>query len=96
MIIDVRNQRDLNRTSLALAASSGGVVVNGIISGGVTSSRHVILVVVVVVVVVTVTAVDLRLFILRQIIQTDTLSHGIHNHSDTEQHNLAATAVDGG
>lgn len=93
MIVDVRNHRDLNRTSLPLATSSGGVVVNGIISGGVTSSRHVILVVVVV---VTVTAVVLRLFILRQIIQTDTLSHGIHNHSDTEQHNLATTAVDGG
>lgn len=92
MIVDVRNHRDLNRTSLPLATSSGGVVVSGIISGGVTSSRHVILVVVV----VTVTAVVLRLFILRQIIQTDTLSHGIHNHSDTEQHNLAATAVDGG
>lgn len=92
MIVEVRNQRDLNRTSLPLATSSGGVVVSGIISGGVTSSRHVILVVVV----VTVTAVVLRLFILRQIIQTDTLSHGIHNHSDTEQHNLAATAVDGG
>lgn len=92
MIVDVRNHRDLNRTSLPLATSSRGVVVNGIISGGVTSSRHVILVVVV----VTVTAVVLRLFILRQIIQTDTLSHGIHNHSDTEQHNLAATAVDGG
>lgn len=92
MIVDVRNHRDLNRTSLPLAASSGRVVVNAIISRGVTSSRHVILVVVV----VTVTAVVLRLFILRQIIQTDTLSHGIHNHSDTEQHNLAATAVDGG
>lgn len=94
MIVDVRNHRDLNRTSLPLAASSGRVVVNAIISRGVTSSRHVILVAVVVV--VTVTAVVLRLFILRQIIQTDTLSHGIHNHSDTEQHNLAATAVDGG
>lgn len=92
MIVDVRNHRDLNRTSLPLAASSGRVVVNAIISRGVTSSRHVILVVVV----VTVTAVVLRLFILRQIIQTDTLSHGIHNHSDTEQQNHATTAVDGG
>lgn len=84
-------------SALALAVPAG--VVNNVVLGGISRSDVVFAVAVAVagIVVVSVKGVVngalLRLFVLREIVQTHTLPHGIHHHSNAEQHELPDAGI---
>lgn len=78
--------------ALALALAVSARVVNDVVLGGISRST----VVFAVSVAVRVSAVVgglLRLFVLREIVQTHALPHGIHHHSDTKQHDLTDAGI---
>lgn len=78
---------------LTLAVSAG--VVNHVVLGGISRSTVVFAVSAAVRVSAVVAVVGglLRLFVLREIVQTHALPHGIHHHSDTKQHDLSDAGI---
>lgn len=88
-------ERDRERlTSLAFALAISGRIVNYVVLGGVTG--HVILAGDGVIAAVVVGAL-LRLLVLREIVQTHALPHGVDHHAHAEEHDLSgARRLDGG